>query len=94
MALSKSVEESLKEAEASLRNALSYAARQEKPFIARAISCMICDIDGLIKADELWARVKNEISSKDVFYKILLLLEDNGKIQVDFDNDPVLIYVI
>jgi hypothetical protein len=53
MALSKSVEESLKEAEASLRNALSYAARQEKPFVAKAISSMICDIDGLIKADEL-----------------------------------------
>ena len=33
MALSKSVEDSLREAEASLRNALAYAARQEKPFI-------------------------------------------------------------
>lgn len=32
MALSESVEQSLKEAESSLRNALAYAARQEKPF--------------------------------------------------------------
>ena len=32
MALSKSVEESLKEAEAALRNALAYAASQEKTF--------------------------------------------------------------
>jgi hypothetical protein len=31
MALSKSVEESLKEAEQNLRNALAFAARQEKP---------------------------------------------------------------
>jgi len=31
MALSQSVEDSLKEAEESLRNALSYAARQERP---------------------------------------------------------------
>jgi hypothetical protein len=30
MALSESVEQSLKEAEASLRNALAYAARQER----------------------------------------------------------------
>lgn len=53
MALSESVENSLKEAEASLRNALAYAARQEKPFVAKHISCMIADIDNLIKADEL-----------------------------------------
>lgn len=33
MALSQSVEESLKEAEQSLRNALSYAARQERPMV-------------------------------------------------------------
>ena len=62
MSLSKSVEESLKEAEASLRNALSYAARQEKPFIARAISCMICDIDGLIKADELLDKLETRMN--------------------------------
>ena len=62
MALSKSVEESLKEAEASLHNALSYAARQEKPFVARAISCMICDIDGLIKTDELIDKLETRMN--------------------------------
>jgi hypothetical protein len=61
MALSKSVEESLKEAEASLRNALAYAARQEKPFVAKAISCMVCDIDGLIKTDELIDKLENRM---------------------------------
>ena len=40
MALSKSVEESLKEAEASLRNALSYAARQERPMVCSVIADM------------------------------------------------------
>jgi len=59
MALSNTVETSLREAEASLRNALSYAARQEKPFVARIISCMICDIDGLIKTDELIDKLEN-----------------------------------
>jgi hypothetical protein len=53
MALSESVESSLKEAEASLRNALAYAARQEKPFIAKHIADMVMQIDNLISADKL-----------------------------------------
>lgn len=53
MALSKSVEDSLKEAEQSLRNALAFAARQEKPFVASVISDMIYKIDQLIKTDAL-----------------------------------------
>lgn len=53
MALSESVENSLKEAEQSLRNALAYAARQEKPFIGKHIADMIMNIDNLISADKL-----------------------------------------
>lgn len=53
MALSDSVETSLKEAEASLRNALAYAARQERPFVCKVVSGMISDIDNLIKMDNL-----------------------------------------
>lgn len=52
MALSNSVEESLKEAEAQLRNALAYAARQERPLVCKTISAMIGDIDNLMKIDE------------------------------------------
>lgn len=51
MALSQTVEESLKEAEASLRNALSYAARQERPIICNTISKIILDIDNTIRFD-------------------------------------------
>ena len=53
MALSKSVEDSLREAESSLRNALAYAARQEKPFVGKHIADMIHSIDSLISADAL-----------------------------------------
>ncbi len=53
MALSESVETSLKEAEAALRNALAYAARQEKPFVGKCIADMVMEIDQLIKADAL-----------------------------------------
>lgn len=53
MALSESVETSLKEAEQSLRNALSFAARQERPLVCKTISSLIADIDQLMKFDNL-----------------------------------------
>lgn len=53
MALSKSVEESLKEAEASLRNALAFAARQERPVICNTISEIICRIEQIQTFDSL-----------------------------------------
>ena len=59
MALSKSVEESLQEAEASLRTALAFAARQEKPFVASVLSEMIYKIDSLIKTDALIDRFED-----------------------------------
>lgn len=64
MALSESVETSLKEAEASLRNALAYAARQEKPFVSREISSLICAIDSLIKTDQLFDKLEDRMNGK------------------------------
>lgn len=51
MALSNSVETSLKEAEQSLRNALAFAARQERPGVCNAISEMLCRIDQIRSFD-------------------------------------------
>lgn len=62
MALSKSVEDSLKESEAALRNALAYAARQEKPFVGKHIAEMIMQIDNLIKADQLIDKLEDRIN--------------------------------
>ena len=76
MALSESVEQSLKEAEASLRNALAYAARQEKPFVAREISTMICAIDNLIKADQLIDKLEDRMKGRG---------EDKGMFGTFFD---------
>ena len=53
MALSKSVEESLTEAEASLRNALAYAARQERPIICNSISELLCKIITIRSYDDM-----------------------------------------
>ena len=65
MALSQSVEESLKEAEGCLRNALAYAARQEKPFVSSTISEMICKIDSLIKTDAFMDQLENHMKGND-----------------------------
>ena len=68
MALSKSVENSLREAEASLRNALAYAARQEKPFIGKHIADMIHQIDSLISADALIDKLENRKPGDSGFF--------------------------
>ena len=59
MALSKSVEESLQEAEGALRNALAFAARQEEPYVGKQIAEMIMNIDTLIKMDKLFDKIEN-----------------------------------
>jgi hypothetical protein len=51
MALSQSVTESLDEASASLRNALAYAARQERPIVCNTISELLCRIDSMKSFD-------------------------------------------
>ena len=47
MALSKQVEASLDEAVASLRNALSFAARTEEPYISKHIADVMFQIENL-----------------------------------------------
>jgi len=59
MTLSQSVEESLKEAEESLRNALAYAARQERPMVCSAIAEMIEKIQSVIQTDQLLDKLEN-----------------------------------
>ena len=53
MALSKSVTESLEEAQGSLRNALAYAARNERPLICEAIAKIICSIDSIESSESI-----------------------------------------
>jgi len=51
MALSESVVSSLKEAEAHMRNALAYAARQERPIACQGIAQILLEIDQLQSFD-------------------------------------------
>jgi len=54
MALSSSVEESLLEAQSNLRNALAYAARNERPVVCERIAKLISDIEGVSTTDALF----------------------------------------
>ena len=68
MALSERVETSLKEAEAALRNALAYAARQEKPFVGKHIADMVMQIDNLISADALIDKLESRKDGDSGFF--------------------------
>ena len=54
MALSSSVEESLQEAQSHLRNALAYAARNERSFVCERIAKLISDIESVNTTDALF----------------------------------------
>lgn len=68
MALSQSVEESLKEAESSLRNALAYAARQERPMVCSVIADLIQRIETLQTTDSLLDKLENRKQGDSGFF--------------------------
>lgn len=76
MALSESVEESLKEAEASLRNALAYAARQERPMVCSVVADLINRIDSLRSTDSLLDKLENRKSGDSGFFGTFFGQED------------------
>ena len=65
MALSKQVEESLIEAQEDLRNALSFSARTEKPYISKHIADMLSQIDNIISIVPILDNLE-EIRERDV----------------------------
>ena len=65
MSLGKNVEDSLRDAEASLRNALSFAARQEKPYVSVTISRIISEIDQLIYIDKFQDKLEEKMKNSD-----------------------------
>jgi hypothetical protein len=68
MALSESVETSLKEAEASLRNALAYAARQERPMVCSVIADLISRIESVVATDTILDKLENRKSGDSGFF--------------------------
>jgi len=59
MALSKSVEASLQEAESHLRNALAFAARQERPLVCTSIAKVIQEIEHLQSFEDILDKLES-----------------------------------
>ena len=70
MALSKQVDSSLDEAVASLRNALSFAARTEEPYISKHIADVMFQIENL-------KNVSNVLAMSEKIMKDLNIEEEN-----------------
>ena len=60
MTLSTPVEESLREAQSNLRNALAYAARTESPYTSKHIAEMLSKIEAIIDAEELLTKIESD----------------------------------
>ena len=54
MALSQSVQDALNEAQSHLRNALAYAARNERPLVCQSISKIMLELESIEKYDQLF----------------------------------------
>ena len=65
MALSKSVEESLNEAMSDLRNALAFAARQERPVVCSQIAKTLSDIESIGSFETIMDTLDNTISEME-----------------------------
>lgn len=59
MALAESVKESLDDASSSLRNALAFAARGEKPHVCKSIAEMIANIENLTTIEDIFDKLEN-----------------------------------
>lgn len=57
--LAKQVQESIKEAESSLRNALAFAARTERPMVCSVIADLISRIESLQSTDSILDKLEN-----------------------------------
>tara|TARA_B100001113_G_scaffold190341_1_gene155939 strand:- start:427 stop:660 length:234 start_codon:yes stop_codon:yes gene_type:complete len=65
MTLSQQVEYSLREAQEALRNALAFAARNEKPYVSKHIADMLANIDNVIDTTELIEEIENRHNDDD-----------------------------
>ena len=76
MALGQQVEESLKEAEASLRNALSFAARTERPMVCSVIADLISRIESLQTTDSILDKLENRRLGDSGFFGTIFGKDD------------------
>ena len=58
MALSEQVEDSLREAQSNMRNALAFSARGEKTYVSKHIADMLHRIDNLIDVSDVLEKLE------------------------------------
>ena len=68
MALSEQVEVSLRDAQEDLRNALAFAARNEKPFVSKHIADMLANIENLLDAVDIVEKLENRKDGDTGFF--------------------------
>ena len=59
MAISQQVEDSLRESQECLRNALAFSARNEKSYISKHIADMLMTIDSLMDMETMIEKIEN-----------------------------------
>ena len=59
MTLSNQVEDSLRESQECLRNALAFSARNEKSYISKHIADMLMTIDSLMDMETMIEKIEN-----------------------------------
>ena len=64
MTLSRPVEESLRASQEHLRDALAFAARGEKPYVAKIIADFLASIDNLIDSQDIIERMEDFIKKE------------------------------
>ena len=65
MTLSRPVEESLRASQEHLRDALAFAARGEKSYVAKHIANFLADIDNLIDAQEMMEKFRDQLTNRE-----------------------------
>lgn len=68
MALTKQVEESLIEAQGNLRNALHWAAKNERPVVCSVIADMIQKVDSISQTDSILDKLENREPGDSGFF--------------------------
>ena len=64
MTLTNSVEYSLREAQESLRNALAYAARQERPMVCGGLADLLTRLSSIQSMDDMIDKIESHIQPK------------------------------
>ena len=68
MALSEQVKSSLEDAKSSLKNALAFSARNEKPFVSKAIADLLFQVENIMDASKMIEKLENRKEGDSGFF--------------------------